>query len=305
MSLHTRLLVLGTVLAVALPAVAAAQAANLVTASTLAAQAERKPATVDQVLSLRAVSDVAMSPDGQWVAYTVTTRNRESNLNRSAVWLVSSDGGVPRQLTRSPQADWEPRWSPDSRYVAFLSDRDSTRRRLDDELTSSRMDEVRIFVESIGERQGCATIERHAPDAPIVRAQQLRAPIDQKTQRVVPRRHVLATGHRRHLPRVDSNIALQVDRALPVASERGIWLRAPGHLPTVWPPLHPGHVQQVGRAASPLSRYARKERGDPEMFPLGRIGRVAHQRMSTELLELLVDFRCLGWRDVRNTLAVR
>ena len=106
----------------------AALAANLVLAATLSAQAERKPATVDQVLALRAVSDVAMSPDGQWVAYTVTTRNRDSNLNRSAVWLVASDGGVPRQLTRSPRADRGPRWSPDGRYVAFLSDRDSTRR---------------------------------------------------------------------------------------------------------------------------------------------------------------------------------
>lgn len=92
------------------------------------AQAPRQAATIDRLLALRAVSDVEMSPDGRWIAYTVSIRDRDANLNRSAVWIVATDGGAPRQLTRGPRADRAPRWAPDGSWLAFLSDRDSTRR---------------------------------------------------------------------------------------------------------------------------------------------------------------------------------
>ena len=105
-----------------------ALAALTVLGGPLAGQGPRKPATIDQVLALRAVSEVTISPDGRWIAYVVTSRDRDANLNRSTVWAVATDGGAPRQLTRGPRADRAPRWSSDGRYLAFLSDRDSTRR---------------------------------------------------------------------------------------------------------------------------------------------------------------------------------
>ena len=105
-----------------------ASLAVLITSTLLGAQSAPEPATIDRILALRTVSDVEISPDGRWVAYTVTTRDRDANLNRSSVWVVATDGGTPRQLTRGPRADRSPRWAPDSRWLAFLSDRDSTRR---------------------------------------------------------------------------------------------------------------------------------------------------------------------------------
>jgi len=108
-------------------ALVVAVAAALTSPAATGAQSARTPATIDHILSLRAVGDAELSPDGRWVAYTVTTRDREANLNRSAVWIVPADGGTPRQLTRGPRADRAPRWAPDGSYLTFLSDRDSTR----------------------------------------------------------------------------------------------------------------------------------------------------------------------------------
>ncbi|MEP7384340.1 MAG: S9 family peptidase [Gemmatimonadota bacterium] len=100
-------------------------AAASITSTILGAQSAREPATIDRILALRTVSDVELSPDGRWVAYTTTTRDRDANINRSDVWVVATDGGVARRLTRGPRADHAPRWAPDSKWLAFLSDRDS------------------------------------------------------------------------------------------------------------------------------------------------------------------------------------
>lgn len=104
-----------------------AAVAALAFAQVLPAQTPVRPATIDDVLSLRSVSDVSISPDGRWVAYVVTARDREANITRSAVWLVSTEGGVPRQLSRGPRADRSPRWAPDGTWIAFLSDREAPR----------------------------------------------------------------------------------------------------------------------------------------------------------------------------------
>lgn len=112
-------------------AIARAQARNAVTSPRPPGTAPPAPsaraATVDDLLAIKAVSDVTISPDGRWVAYVVTTRDRESNLNQSDVWLVSADGGQPKQLTRGPRADRAPEWAPDGSWLAFLSDRGDKR----------------------------------------------------------------------------------------------------------------------------------------------------------------------------------
>jgi len=87
------------------------------------AQAKRAM-TFEDVMSLRVVSDPRISPDGKQVAFVVTQADMKTNFRNSDVWLVSADGGEPRQLTRSPKRDDQPRWSADSRRLAFVSDRD-------------------------------------------------------------------------------------------------------------------------------------------------------------------------------------
>lgn len=92
-------------------------------AATAAAQSKRAM-TFEDVLSLRVASDARLSPDGRHVAFVVTQADMKTNFRNSDVWLVSTEAGEPRVLTRSLKRDDQPRWSPDSRRLAFISDRD-------------------------------------------------------------------------------------------------------------------------------------------------------------------------------------
>ena len=80
--------------------------------------------TFDDVIALRQVADAQISPDGQWVAYTVTHADFDQNASDTDLWLVASKGGTPVRLTTNRKNDTSPRWSPDGRQLAFISARD-------------------------------------------------------------------------------------------------------------------------------------------------------------------------------------
>jgi dipeptidyl aminopeptidase/acylaminoacyl peptidase len=81
----------------------------------------RRLLTADDFYRIQIVSDPQCSPDGQWVAYVVTTNDREVDESRSALWMVSWDGTQHIQLTNAANDIRAPRFSPDGRYLAFLS----------------------------------------------------------------------------------------------------------------------------------------------------------------------------------------
>lgn len=72
---------------------------------------------------LRGVSDPQISPDGRRVAFVVTTASDEKDAYFSNIWIVGADGGEPRRFTTGPTRDTTSRWSPDGRWLAFVSDR--------------------------------------------------------------------------------------------------------------------------------------------------------------------------------------
>jgi dipeptidyl aminopeptidase/acylaminoacyl peptidase len=96
----------------------------LVLTGSLSAQQPR-PMTVDDVIGLRAVSDPQLSPDGEWLAYVVTTADVEANTMDPDIWVASTSGArEPFRLTTSPKSDTQPRWSPDGMRIAFVSTRE-------------------------------------------------------------------------------------------------------------------------------------------------------------------------------------
>lgn len=80
--------------------------------------------TFEDLLACRRLSEPTPSPDGRWVAFVVGVVEREENRVNTDIWVVPASGGEPRQLTRSPRHDRHPTWSPDSKRLAFESNRD-------------------------------------------------------------------------------------------------------------------------------------------------------------------------------------
>ena len=101
-----------------------AEAAPTVPAPT---PAPNPPMSVADLISLRIASDPQIAPDGSVIAFVVQQCHEKTNSTSSAIWFVNTSGGksaTPRQVTGSDHHDFAPRWSPDGRTLAFLSDRD-------------------------------------------------------------------------------------------------------------------------------------------------------------------------------------
>ncbi len=103
----------------------AALALSTVLAASVRAQSPAKrPVEVNDLYRLRTVRDPQVSPDGQWVAYVVSTLDSAKDRGSSDLYMVSWDGGRTLQLTFTPgDGESSPRWSPDNHYLAFTSSR--------------------------------------------------------------------------------------------------------------------------------------------------------------------------------------
>jgi len=83
----------------------------------------RRPVVATDIYRLRSVRDPQLSPEGGWVAYTVSTIDSVKDRSESDIWMTSWDGAQTIRVTSTPGSESSPRWSPDGRWLAFLSSR--------------------------------------------------------------------------------------------------------------------------------------------------------------------------------------
>ncbi|MET0637445.1 MAG: S9 family peptidase [Chitinophagaceae bacterium] len=85
------------------------------------AQRVMRPGDIYKIKSIRSPS---VSPDGKWVAYAISSTDSSKDRASTDIWMTSWDGRETIQLTSSAESESDPQWSPDGKYISFVSSRE-------------------------------------------------------------------------------------------------------------------------------------------------------------------------------------
>ena len=83
----------------------------------------RRGLVVTDFFSMKRIAEPALSPDGKWVAYNVTTPDTVRNRNATSLSISPVAGGGEKRLTQDPSFNGNAAWSPDGKWIAFESTR--------------------------------------------------------------------------------------------------------------------------------------------------------------------------------------
>ena len=89
-------------------------------------QSAKRPMTFEDMMAMKRLGETAVSPDGQWLAYSVTTVNLDKNTKTPELWLQKIEGGDPIKLAVAQPGDGAPEFSPDNKRILFTSSRDGS-----------------------------------------------------------------------------------------------------------------------------------------------------------------------------------
>ena len=95
----------------------------LAATSLMAQSSAKRTLSLDDQHKILQVGDPQCSPDGKWIAYTLGTTDTTADKRDTDVWMVSWDGTQNIRVTSSPESENAPKWSPDGKYLSFLSSR--------------------------------------------------------------------------------------------------------------------------------------------------------------------------------------
>jgi dipeptidyl aminopeptidase/acylaminoacyl peptidase len=124
MTERARWRVYAVAVAVAVLALGPGQQTGLGASGLVAQETDPRLLEVDDLFALRSVGSPRVSPEGDWVAYTVTTTSLEDETSETRVWMAPFDGGEPLAMTGEGTSASSPAWSPDGRYLSFTTARD-------------------------------------------------------------------------------------------------------------------------------------------------------------------------------------
>jgi dipeptidyl aminopeptidase/acylaminoacyl peptidase len=79
--------------------------------------------TVEDYFSQADIMEIAMSPDGRWVAYSEGRWKQSTNDRKADLWIVSTEGGPARRLTADRAGDHLIRWGGGGRWIYFVGSR--------------------------------------------------------------------------------------------------------------------------------------------------------------------------------------
>ena len=119
------------------------------------AAAPAKVPTIEQSLDLRTVSAPKISPDGKRVVFEQSRTDWDANAFETDLFIADVHGGPPRALTNGVKSSKAAAWSPDGRWIAFLSDRPG-------QLAGSPAEKDQIYVMSAdgGEARQVTKVEK-------------------------------------------------------------------------------------------------------------------------------------------------
>jgi len=83
----------------------------------------KRPMTFEDLMQMRRLGETAVSTDGRWLAYSVTTVNLEQNSKTAELFIQFVGGGDPKPLPVAQAGDHGPQFSPDGKHILFLSGR--------------------------------------------------------------------------------------------------------------------------------------------------------------------------------------
>jgi dipeptidyl aminopeptidase/acylaminoacyl peptidase len=96
---------------------------SLLTPAHAADAPKKRDITLDDLAKLQRVGGPVVSPDGDWIVYSVSQVDTKEDKSQSHLWMVKWDGSVDLQLTYGKEGASSPKFSPDGRYISFISSR--------------------------------------------------------------------------------------------------------------------------------------------------------------------------------------